>query len=56
MSHPMGGVSVAAMPCPKCGRSRCVPKGSQTPRCFVCEPQQLWLDAQKAWEQAEEKW
>lgn len=49
MSHPMGGVSVAAMSCPTCGRPRCVPRGSSTPRCFVCEPQQLWIDAQQAW-------
>jgi hypothetical protein len=45
-----GPTSIAALSCPKCGRPRCVPNGCTEPRCIVCEPEQLWLDAAEAWE------
>jgi hypothetical protein len=56
--YPAGPASIASLACPTCGRPRCVPRGSSTPRCFVCEPQELWLDAQQAWNDTppEERW
>jgi hypothetical protein len=51
-----GSMSIAKLPCSKCGRPRIIPQGSNQPRCQVCEPKQLWLDAEKAWNNAAEKW
>lgn len=51
-------MSIARLTCPteKCNRARIVPRGSNIPRCPKCEPAQLWLDAEKAWHDAAEKW
>lgn len=50
--------SIAAHPCPTCGRPRIVPRGSGTPRCQVCEAELLWSEAEQAWLDAPdgEKW
>ncbi|WP_157680197.1 hypothetical protein [Mycobacterium dioxanotrophicus] len=36
-------------PCPQCGRARVIPSGSNTPRCYECEPVELWIDAANAY-------
>lgn len=48
--HRRGMASVAAFSCEKCGRPRIIPRGSMTPRCQVCEPAELWTEAEKAWQ------
>lgn len=49
MKNVFGPTSAAALSCPQCGRPRIVPNGGSSSRCPVCEPEQLWLDAQQAW-------
>lgn len=56
--HERGVLSTAAFSCPNCGRPRIIPRGSMTPRCQVCEPVELWLEAQQAWRDTppEQRW
>lgn len=56
-------LSVGGHPCPKCAQPSAefphgritqmmIPEGSTKFRCPVCEPEQLWDDAYKAWKLA----
>lgn len=47
--------SIFEYPCPKCGRARIIPNGSMNPRCRVCEPDELFLEAAAAWERAQKE-
>ncbi|AHN84045.1 hypothetical protein GJ25_gp034 [Mycobacterium phage Hawkeye] len=39
-----------------CGFARIIPSGSQTPRCPIHEPTELWLDAEAGFRNRVEIW